>query len=733
MAILLPAPGHAARREDLRSDRAKSLVEYLASSNATYASLVEVRVNEHLDSVVIELDIQRPQKCVYPIAAKEVLAIVFDAVRDLLPNILALREDFPLVPHINRTQREKPRSLCLYDETWEQVRLSWTAAGFIRRVRTWLADTAVGALHRQDQALEPFLMPSRHTLIVPANLDITKLGSQAEIMDIQAWGERTFVALPLSAQKLDSGYLLFALAAPPRSQGVISRTPLNMKELHDLLDEFGLNLAEALRSKIVDWKTATPKNYLLQLKPILLVVFPKRRDETGPVETTEYDGFLFSSKTVEDIGIALEVLSKDSGTGFTGILLAPPSTASLESIEIAAVPVLTGLTREAAAALNGTAAFAGCLTAIGVGALGSQILNNLVRSGFGKWKIIDSDIFYPHNGARHLFMPNSAGATKAEIMQGINACFEWETVIEGSSRDVLTLDAAEFTGSVAIFDFSASLPVSRYLAHLSGLCTRCASVFITPEGHGLVILMEDKSRHVTIDWLEMLHYREVLHNPLAVETLTIGTHRRYGNGCRDLSAVLSQDDVALWASTASRALKQLTDSQGPSLMLWRRDALTGSVQSGTVSLNPHFSVKMGDWTVVYDDWFCQKLSSLRLSKLPNETGGVLIGHFDVHYSFCYLIDALPSPADSVEWPTAYYRGVAGLRDAVLSIEEKTLGQVTYIGEWHSHPDGVTTNPSNDDLTAHLWLQEYMNAESLPALMAIIGENSEFRIVAVEPL
>ena len=399
MAILLPAPGHAARREDLRSDRAKSLVEYLASSNATYASLVEVRVNEHLDSVVIELDIQRPQKCVYPIAAKEVLAIVFDAVRDLLPNILALREDFPLVPHINRTQREKPRSLCLYDETWEQVRLSWTAAGFIRRVRTWLADTAVGALHRQDQALEPFLMPSRHTLIVPANLDITKLGSQAEIMDIQAWGERTFVALPLSAQKLDSGYLLFALAAPPRSQGVISRTPLNMKELHDLLDEFGLNLAEALRSKIVDWKTATPKNYLLQLKPILLVVFPKRRDETGPVETTEYDGFLFSSKTVEDIGIALEVLSKDSGTGFTGILLAPPSTASLESIEIAAVPVLTGLTREAAAALNGTAAFAGCLTAIGVGALGSQILNNLVRSGFGKWKIIDSDIFYPHNGA----------------------------------------------------------------------------------------------------------------------------------------------------------------------------------------------------------------------------------------------------------------------------------------------------------------------------------------------
>jgi hypothetical protein len=289
----------------------------------------------------------------------------------------------------------------------------------------------------------------------------------------------------------------------------------------------------------------------------------------------------------------LDVLSKDSQTGFTGILLAPASTASLASIEIAPVPVLNGLTREAAAELNGTATFDGCLTAIGVGALGSQIVNNLVRSGFGKWKVIDSDTFYPHNGARHLFMPNSAGATKAEMMQGINACFEWETVIEGSSRDVLTLDAAQFTDSVAIFDFSASLPVSRYLAHVHGLSTRCASVFITPQGHGLVILMEDKSRHVTVDWLEMLHYREVLHSPLAVGTLVAGTHRRYGNGCRDVSAVLSQDDVALWASTASRALKRLTHSEDASLMLWRRDALTGSVQSGTVSLNPHFSVKMG--------------------------------------------------------------------------------------------------------------------------------------------
>ena len=68
---------------------------------------------------------------------------------------------------------------------------------------------------------------------------------------------------------------------------------------------------------------------------------------------------------------------------------------------------------------------------------------------------------------------------------------------------------------------------------------------------------------------------------------------------------------------------------------------------------------------------------------------------------------------------------------MLSIEERTLGQVTYDREWHDPDSATTANPSNDDLIAHLWRQEYINAESLPALMAIIVEDNEFRIVAVE--
>ena len=52
-----------------------------------------------------------------------------------------------------------------------------------------------------------------------------------------------------------------------------------------------------------------------------------------------------------------------------------------------------------------------------------------------------------------------------------------------------------------------------------------------------------------------------------------------------------------------------------------------------------------------------KLSSLREPKLPNETGGVLLGSFDVERRILYIADALPSPPDSEEWPTLYIRGL----------------------------------------------------------------------------
>ena len=45
----------------------------------------------------------------------------------------------------------------------------------------------------------------------------------------------------------------------------------------------------------------------------------------------------------------------------------------------------------------------------------------------------------------------------------------------------------------------------------------------------------------------------------------------------------------------------------------------------------------------------------------------------------------------------------------------------YIGEWHSHPRGASTMPSDFDLAAFAWLTKLMALDGLPAVMMILGD------------
>jgi len=50
--------------------------------------------------------------------------------------------------------------------------------------------------------------------------------------------------------------------------------------------------------------------------------------------------------------------------------------------------------------------------------------------------------------------------------------------------------------------------------------------------------------------------------------------------------------------------------------------------------------------------------------------------------------------------------------------------IEYIGEWHSHPQGVPTIPSDDDIKVFAWITELMDRDGLPALMMIVGDEDE---------
>jgi integrative and conjugative element protein (TIGR02256 family) len=137
-------------------------------------------------------------------------------------------------------------------------------------------------------------------------------------------------------------------------------------------------------------------------------------------------------------------------------------------------------------------------------------------------------------------------------------------------------------------------------------------------------------------------------------------------------------------------------------------------------------LSLGQWRLRTDDNLLARLFALRADRLPNETGGVFIGAFDLERKVVYIADFIPSPPDSKEWPVLYIRGCKGLSERFQEIDQATGGMVQYVGEWHSHPNGCSTSPSADDRKVFQWLREHMHMDGLPPVMAIVGQGGNVR-------
>src|SRR6202008_2466459 len=96
------------------------------------------------------------------------------------------------------------------------------------------------------------------------------------------------------------------------------------------------------------------------------------------------------------------------------------------------------LNRYGAAIFNGYAPSTIRITAVGQGALGSQIIPKLIRGGFGSWILIDNDYLLPHNVARHELPHSAVGFPKVLAMQAIaNDIIEEKAVSDAIVTDIL--------------------------------------------------------------------------------------------------------------------------------------------------------------------------------------------------------------------------------------------------------------------------------------------------------
>jgi hypothetical protein len=733
-ANLISLPGERISSESLKIAKARELCAFLEMSGYPYAKLDSAfRASDGHEGALLDVDVEVGQEPAHEIHQVEQIAILFSIADDWYPEVLSLRGDFPQVPHLNLREQEFPRSLCVYEEPYSVVRLASTPARFLERIRMWFRDTARGVLHRDDQPLEPILLPEPRHLVIPSDLFLRGSEGAPEKLWFTLRHSSSASEL-LVAKRLDRvtlqerqrglGYLATTFQTTPQTHGVIRRLPKNLLDVHDLMAAAGLDMLSTLRDRMLTWSR---EDAPLNARLVLLAFFPKSRTADRPPEVSDIWAFV-SLDTIRQIGATLGFWQPQPNGQVAALIGTDIDRQKASSVEVFVMNPSFALNRFQAALLNGCAPVTMQIIAIGVGALGSQVVTKLVRGGFGSWTVIDNDHLLPHNVARHELTESMLGLPKVVGVQMLgNNILEEQAIPAAIVADILRprdkqeqIQAA-IKASDMVLDFSASVPVARHLADL-GFGPRRASAFLNSDATDVVVLAEDRERTIPLDCLEMQYYRAIVSQPELTGHLAKGniSRIRYAQTCRDLTSTIPEDLVGLHSAIVARAIRTVVDNPTASITVWRAST-TMTVTSVTIVPSAARELTIGAWRVRTDELLIERLKRLRSDRLPNETGGVFVGSFDLERKIIYIVDTIPSPPDSTEWPVLYIRGCDGLPERVEIIQEATLGMLQYVGEWHSHPDGCSTNPSNDDLKVFSWLTEHMTGDGLPAVMAIVGE------------
>ena len=695
-----------------------------------------------IECLEIEVFVSVPQRPVHDIKSKESIVVGFASDEQVPPAVYSPRPDFPYAPHTNLQTAGDWRSLCLYAQPWHEVKFDWTPAHFLRRIIWWLEETAHGSLHQPDQPLEPLLFGSYSDLVIPSELLSLPRVSHRWAQGIRI--NRTDHAYTLALGELTGvpkagvadQYAVVVMRSRPMTHGLIQSTPRTLGALDKLLLAGRVSVNRQLKEFFQGWNRRLKAAELidfLSAQLVILIRLPKRRRDKGPVEFVELRAF----QALDPIGIVgarLGINWRSSKVYDFKSVSARQQIRSETSLTL--LNAREVLSKETARLSNGLSQISSDprVTAIGAGALGSPVLTNLTRSGYGRLTIVDEDVLNPHNLARHTLGASYVGWYKAEALAAeLSSIMSQEAPIRSIVANILypgnkagTLEAA-YQDSEVILDMTASIPASRHLVYNIKSGSRRVSLFLNPSGKALTLLAEDTGREIPLDSLEMQFYRAIVRDPNLCSLLDDPDQNRIGQTCRDVSAEISQYDVAMHGGMGSRSVQQLSECDGARIRTWLLDDHDNYGLVMDIEPAEPFERTQKGWTVVLDSELMDTLAQMRESRLPNETGGVLVGSRDRSRKILYVVDALPSPPDSEELKTSYIRGTKGLSEEVERIVRITGSNLDYIGEWHSHPDGHNVEPSANDQKLLTWIRAGMEEAGETGLMCIVGEGKQLGV------
>lgn len=712
----------------LRSRLARSVVRYLTDSvDYPFCRLLSAHREDVADIVDIEVEPELGQDRCVAIQSREPVRLMFLAEDDsTAPSVCARREDFPLGEvHTNFERDAHGLGLCIWEEGWHDLSRTLTGQMLVERIRAWFTLTASGRLHGDDQPLEPLIPATSHTLVIPPGVVSGPWYIERALKDAGIYTLLMSEAAPEDSSP-SSGFAIFHRELPSQVHRALAKRPYDLGALHTLSETFGIDLVSELRQWLVQSEQTTRAS---ERHLILVFTIPMRRQADGPDEALEvwaYTGGETLAAFGEKLGATYTIV--EAGTSLTAPALGGPRPdTEWDSIPLPGWRVVRRLDRAAAreyAGRPGAADFK--LVAIGAGAIGSNVVMNTVRAGIGEWTVIDNDDVLPHNTVRQIQTNPSVGYPKALVLAEEANQILVQTGATGIVADILRSGdkTAQIDEAIAaadlVIDFSASPAVIGYLADKE--LARAASFFFGPDGSDLVLLAENRQRAIRIDEIEAQYFlKAAIDRRLAGHLASARMDRiRYANACQDLSRPLPPWRVQMLSGLGGGRLMDLLDSDASTASVWRLSPASGAIEPVSLGLYPVRRIATDQIRVTVSHLVLDDVRALRKAALPDETGGVLLGTYDVVRGVVHVLAALTAPPDSRQAPTYFIRGARDLQPLVEQFAAATAGRLHYVGEWHSHPDQAAARPSADDEKVFGHLRSHLEPTGSPFAMMICG-------------
>ena len=337
---------------------------------------------------------------------------------------------------------------------------------------------------------------------------------------------------------------------------------------------------------------------------------------------------------------------------------------------------------------------------LGCGSLGSKVALHLAKTGCYQFELVDKDYFSSHNNARHGLVIadfNNLCFSKSQLLY--RQLLDLNVEAKPIDKDIRSMgDKEGFSLNKKtdyILDATASLPVHYYLSHH---CAQLRGRLLQSTLYGKstmgVIAIEGDVRTVRIDDIAAFVNTLCIGNDQVKKAMygEVGPRINYfGEGCGSVTTIMNDMDISLMSTAVSSRINahiqhSSTTTEGL-LHVGLIDQSSLEMAWMTYRFPPTLIIPKNsryDWNVRILGSITKKIEELSNEDSTLENGGIIAGqvcHLSKTIYVNYLLDA---PKGSVRTRDSFELSTEGLSREFDRIHERTNGQITFLGTWHSH-------------------------------------------------